>query len=441
MTAGFHRIDITPPIGAPLAGFAARQGLSTGVHDPLFVRALAIEQHGHAAVFVSVDVLGLTAEFVHDVREAVAARTRLDADAVMISATHTHSAPVTVSTFFNPGEALDPAYMERLAAAIVDAVEVAWRERSPARVGVGSGRASGIGSNRRTADRMPVDDEVGILKVAHADGRPRGVLITHACHPTVLGPDNLLVTGDFPAFAIDRIEAQLGAGSFALFVNGTQGNISMGHSSELSAIGVITPGRTFARAVELGHRLAGAVLDALPSIATAGDVAIDRASRIIDLPFNAYPPPAETAAALAEAEAALATLERSGAAMEEIGPARTRRLYASIRNFYASEAAARPGGRLPVEIQGFRLGSAHFVAIPAEVFVEIGLRIKREIDHPVFVVGITNGYIGYLPNRDAYWSGGYEVVSAKVTEAAEDLLVGAVHDLDRRLFAEVPYRA
>ena len=53
-----------------------------------------------------------------------------------------------------------------------------------------------------------------------------------------------------------------------MFVNGTQGNISMGHSSELSAIGVITPGRTFERAAELGHLLADATLMALPAIAT-----------------------------------------------------------------------------------------------------------------------------------------------------------------------------
>jgi len=436
VTAGFHRIDITPAVGMPLAGFAARQGVSTGVHDPLFAHALVIESRGRTAAFVSVDVLGLAADFVQRVRRQIRGRTGLSEEAVMVSATHTHSAPVTVSTFFNPGETLDQAYMDRLGAAIEDAVARAWESRVPARVGVGSGRVSGIGRNRRTADHLPVDDEVGIIKVAAPDGRPRGVLINHACHPTVLGPDNLLMTGDFPAFAIDRIEADLGAGSFALFVNGAQGNISMGHSSELSAIGIITPGRTFERAEELGHRLAAVVLDRLPSIPAADDLDLSHASRTIHLPFNRYPPPQETAAALLEAQSALDTLEQDGAAVEQLGPAKTRRLYASIRNFYAGEAAALPDGRLPIEIQGFRLGSALFVAVPGELFVEIALRIKADTRHPVFIMGITNGYVGYLPTRDAYRAGGYEVVSAKVTEAAEDLLVGAIRELDRRLMAE-----
>lgn len=436
VTAGFHRIDITPDAGVPLAGFAARLGVSTGVHDPLFARALVIEQHGCALVFVSVDVLGLAADFVARVRRLIKARTGLPEEAVMVSATHTHSAPVTVSTFFNPGESLNQPYMERLASAIEDAVACAWQNRIRVRLGVGSARVSGIGVNRRTADRLPVDDEVGIVKVASIDGRTRGLLINHACHPTVLGPDNLLITGDFPAFALERIEAALGAGSFALFVNGAQGNISMGHSSELSAIGIITPGRTFERAEQLGHRLADVVLEALPSIQTADELAVARASRTVSLPFKAYPPPAETAAALLEAQSAVDRLERDGTAVDELGPAKTRRLYASIRNFYAGEAAALPDGRLPIEIQGFRIGRALFAAVPGELFVEIALRIKRETEHPVYIMGITNGYVGYLPTRDAYRVGGYEVVSAKVTEAAEDLLVAAICELDRRLLPE-----
>ena len=321
LRAGFHRIDITPPAGAPLAGFAAREGVSTGVHDPLFAHALVIESHGRAAAFVSVDVLGLAADFVQRVRDMIKTRTGLPEDAVMVSATHTHSAPVTVSTFFNPGETLNQAYMNRLATAIDDAVAGAWESRMPARVGVGSGRVSGIGRNRRTPDHLPVDDEVGIIKVASLDDRTRGVLINHACHPTVLGPDNLLMTGDFPAFTIERIEKELGTGSFALFVNGAQGNISMGHSSELSAIGVITPGRTFERAAELGHRLAEVVLAALPAIPTFEDLPLSSSSATVHLPFNRYPPPAETQASLSAAQSDLETLRavRGGAGADRPG--------------------------------------------------------------------------------------------------------------------------
>ena len=436
ITAGFHRIDITPPVGVPLAGFAARSGVSTGVHDRLFARALVIESGGTAVAHVSLDVLGVDAAFVNRVRRLVTARTGLRGDAVMVSSTHTHSAPVTVSTFFNPGETLDQPYMDRLAAAIDDAVAGAWDSRTPVRIGVGSGEITGFGRNRRTPDHLPVDVEVGIIKVTSPEGRTRAVLVNHACHPTVLGPDNLLMSGDFPAFTVERIERELGPDAFALFVNGAQGNVSVGHSSELSAIGVITPGRTFERAEALGYQLADAVLEALPAIPVFDDLPLRAESIVIPLPFNNYPPLSETAAALADAQSAVAALEHAGAPSGQIGPARTRRLYASIRHFYAGEARALANGQLPTELQAFRLGPALFVAVPGELFVEIALRIKAETDHPVFIMGISNGYMGYLPTRDAYRAGGYEVVSAKVTDAAEDLLVAAIRDLDRRLCAE-----
>lgn len=434
VTAGFHRVDITPPAGVPLAGFAAREGVSIGAHDPLFVRALVLENAGCALAFVSVDVLGIPADFVRAVRERITASTRLGPEAVMISATHSHAAPVTISTFFNPGESLDQNYMNRLASAIENAVSVAWTGRRQARVGVGSGRVGGIAMNRRTSNRLPVDEQVGIIRVDAPDGTNVGVLINYACHPTVLGPDNLLATGDVPAFTLERVEQQLGAGSFALFVNGAQGNVSVGHSSELSAIGVVTPGRTFERATDIGHQLAAAALEALPSISTADEVPLSCATARLELPFRRYPPSAETAAVLREKRSLADDLERSGAPAEQVGRAKTERLYASIRNFYAGEAAALSGGPLSIELQAFRIGPALFAAVPLEVFVEIGLRIKRAASHPLFIMGVTNGYFGYLPTRDAYAAGGYEVVSAKVTDAAEDLLVGGIQDLDRRLF-------
>src|SRR5437762_3386288 len=82
--------------------------------------------------------------------------------------------------------------------------------------------------NRRTPDGKPVDDEVGILRIDDDRGQTRAVLMNYACHPTVLGPDNLLASADFPGAAIDRIEAARGA--FALFVNGAEGDVSVGHS-------------------------------------------------------------------------------------------------------------------------------------------------------------------------------------------------------------------
>jgi neutral ceramidase len=95
-----------------------------------------------------------------------------------------------------------------------------------------------------------------------------------------------------------------------------------------------------------------------------------------------------------------------------------------------------PDGLLPIELQGVRVGDALFVAVPAEVFVEIGLRLKRNSPHKTFIVGLANGYIGYLPTREAHAAGGYEVVSAKCQPASADILIERIIGLGEQLFGD-----
>ncbi len=432
LKVGFAKRSISPPIGAPLAGFAAREGVCEGIHDELFARALVIDDGAAVVALVSLDLLAVASEFVEETRLAISARIPIDPAAILIASTHTHAGPVTVSAFFNPDESLDARYMDLLRQAIVESVETGWQSRFPARVGVGTGTIEGLGVNRRSRDGQPVDREIGIVKVDDAHGRTKAVLINYACHPTVLGPDNLLASGDFPAPAIDRVEQRLGDGSFAMYVNGAQGDISVGHSSELSAIGVITPGRTFARAAELGHQLGDSVLNALPSIAMHGSARLRFGRLVADFALKPYPTPAETAKALQDAQRRVNELSPNDAS-PEYRQAKSELLYSSITHFYARQATKYENGRLPMELQAIQIGDSVFVAVPAEVFVEIGMRLKNTDGLRTFVAGVTNGYIGYLPTRKAFETGGYEVVSARCGPDAEDRLVESVKRLKETL--------
>jgi len=192
LKVGFGKRSISPPIGAPLAGFAARQGVCEGIHDELFARALVFESGTAAVALLSLDLLALGSDFVAATRRAITARVPIEPSAILIASTHTHAGPVTISTFFNPDELLDAGYMSLLSDAMVEAVEAAWRSRFPARLGIGTGAIDGLGVNRRSPDGQPVDREIAIWKADDAIGRTRAVLINYACHPTVLGPDNRL---------------------------------------------------------------------------------------------------------------------------------------------------------------------------------------------------------------------------------------------------------
>ena len=432
LSAGFNKVSISPQIGAPLAGFAARQGFCEGIHDDLFARALVIENNGKVVAFVSLDVLAVSSEFVNRVRTKIEQKTGIRKEAVMIASTHTHAGPVTVKTFFNPEDTLDAAYMDSLAKAIEDSVSEAWGKRFPARIGVGSGYVSGIGVNRRTSDKKPIDEEIGIIKVEDTSGKTCAVLINYACHPTVLGSNNLLATGDFPHFTVEKVEQAIGSDGFAMFVNGTQGNISMGHSSELSAIGVITLGRTFENAAKLGYMLADATLEALSDIQTKENSEINVTNSLVNFPLKDLPNIEEAAHNFRKAEENLAQVSQSDAT-EALMKAKSHLLYASITNFYARETA-HLDGHLPVELQAARIGDAVFLAVPAEVFVEIGLELKRRTAHKTYIVGIANGYIAYFPTETAYADGGYEVVSSKIAPESETIFYQEALRLEERLF-------
>ena len=164
------------------------------------------------------------------------------------------------------------------------------------------------------------------------------------------------------------------------------------------------------------------------------------ASVTVGLPAKQYPSPEETERALREAEERLAGLG-SGGDSEQLNRAKSEHLYASIENFYAGEVRGLSDGLLPVELQGIRVGGAVFLAVPAEVFVEVGMRLKQLAPQRTFIVGIANGYIGYLPTREAHEVGGYEVVSSKCRPEAADVLLERAVELETQIFGGKGARA
>lgn len=256
LLAGVGSEIITPSLGCQMAGFDARKGVAESVHDDLHARALVLDNGQTRVALISVEILGLDRSFADRVWSDIEHRTGIPAENVVIAATHTHCGPVTFNHFFNQGQ----AYVDRLASAISIAAERVFESRNVRRVRSGFVRAEGIAVNRRTADGRPVDPQAGVLSIQQAGGEPACVCVFFACHPTVLGPNTLAITADFPYFTGRKLQSEFGADCHGLFFNGAEGDISVGHRSDLSAGGVIAPFRTFAKAEELGERLANAVI-------------------------------------------------------------------------------------------------------------------------------------------------------------------------------------
>ena len=417
---GFGREIVTPPLGSPMSGFDARKGVAERVHDDLYARAVVIDN----TALISVDVIGFDTALAAGIRRQIEAQTRIPAANVFLSGTHTHCGPVTFNHFFNPNQPLDAAYLDFLRRQIVQAAVAAAADRRPSRLRTGMAPVAAVARNRRTPDAQPVDPEAAVLVAEPLDGSPAIILVNYACHPTVLGPDTLQFSADFPGYAVGHIEAATGAR--AVFFQGAEGDLSMGHRSDLSAVGVIAPSRTFEKAEELGTRLGRAVVD---NLAVLEDEVrpLRTAARAIELPTKTYSPLPEMARRREQAAA--------GAAVAATGQplllAKQRHLYSRIEEYYAG----LPTG-LTAEFTAVRLGNTALLSVPGEPFVAIALEIRRRSPFSkTFIVGLANGYIGYLPTSDATADAGYEVVAAQVSPDAAPVLTEACLDLLRSIAA------
>lgn len=437
LRVGVHSEIITPPLGSQMAGFAARSGVAQGVHDDLHARALVVDDGTTIVALISVEIIGIDRELADRVREEICLRTGIPAAHIVISATHTHCGPATFRHFFNQVQDLDTSYIDVLGKRIVSSVEHAMAKRKRSRLRAGLVPVEQVAVNRRTDDGKPIDPYAGVLIVEEENGSPSAIVVCYACHPTVLGPNTLSITADFPFFTAEYLKGELGEQTEVLFFNGAEGDLSIGHKSNLSAIGVIDPFRTFEKARELGRRLARFVLNGLTQLSVQESSVTVRTKRI-RLPLKHYEPLEKMTKHREESMKHLRRLESQGnSANEEMLQAKQAVLFDSIEAYYArlyDEADGNDPKMLEVEMTAIRIGQTTLITFPGEAFVDIALDIRKRSGFPTTLfLGLSNDYIGYIPNAGASASEGYEVVAARVDASASKLLTDAAMDLLRNL--------
>jgi hypothetical protein len=399
ISAGFAAVDVTPSGSAVLSGFAVREAPSVGVHDPLYARAMVLDD-GHRRVAVIVlDVIGVDAALVRTVRSRLAAQAGVGPDDVFVAATHTHGGPaVLVDALLG---AVDPMVRARLAAGAVAAAVAAIAALAPAEVEVAMGREDTVAHNRRVPDG-PIDPDVPVVVVRRA-GDVVGVVTGYACHPVTLGADNRWVTRDYPGFVVDALEAHW-PGSVALFLTGCSGQVNTGHAASASLSAAPAARRTFAEARRLGQRLARVVVDQVDggaARAIAGRT-LRVAHRRVSLPFG---PPAT---------APSEDLQRWRAALTDPREAACWPLIRAQVAWAERVLSGAPRGAEVVEAACLGFGELAFAWFPGEVFVEHGLDLKAAVasEGPVVTVANALDAQGYVPYRTAYPAGGYEVEEA-----------------------------
>lgn len=414
MRVGIGEADVTPPFPCVLAGFGlARKELHEGVHDPIGAQCVVFESRGSRVALCSVEVIGLNAELIGRIRSAVAEKSGLEEERLVVVCTHTHGAPV-----------IEGEYVSFLIERIVSAVVAALDDLRERRVAGGiASHQEWVGFNRRALESgfLPVDREIPFLVVRESDGRPRAVLYHYACHPSILGPDNLRITADWPGHTRGALRQALGDHVTVAYLKGAEGNINTGYSAGLSSLGMPIPTRTHATAARVGGVIARAVLEALDAAREFESEEVALVSRRVEIAFLPTGDLEKRRAMREDCREEVRRLEGMEVPSARLLAARVELAFAGFAVAALERIEAEGVRSRGVEQTAFRIGDAGFLSFPGEFFVESGLEMKRAADcRPAFPLCITNDYLGYFPTRAAFAEGGYEVSCARFApETAE----------------------
>ena len=427
LRVGAAAVDITPPVGIPMAGYYATR-LAEGTHDQLHAKAMVFEQDGAKAAVVAVDLVTIGRATVEEARRIIARTTGVPAAAVMISATHSHTGPLLSgmserNAVYGGDMDIAKNYTRSLAGKVAEAVKLAEAALAPATLSAGTGREDTLPHNRRyfmkdgkvgwnpgklnpniVQPAGPTDPAVPVVYAETNDGRPIATYVNYAMHLDTVG--GMQFSSDY-AFPLSRILGAVKSPTMVtLFTIGCAGNINHVDFS------IKDPQKGPVEAERIGTLLAAEVLKTYRRLTPVASAAPRVRQAIVKLPLPPLAP---------------GDVEKARAFATRIGSKADPKFLEKVWAFTVLDTYGRNGQPLEVEVQVISLGrDLAWVSLPGEIFVELGLAIKEAspFKHTI-IAELANGSIGYIPTKRAFAEGNYEPVSARCGVGSGEMLVDA----------------
>jgi hypothetical protein len=418
LTVGRAQTVITPILRSPMAGYYFDRE-AEGVHDDLMAKAILFRLSGKTVGLVTCDLIELPRAVVDKAKTLVKERTGILPSHLMLSATHAHTGPRH-----------EAAYDDWLVEKIADTVQMAAARLEPAQVAFGVGEEKRLPYHRRfwmkdgTLRTNPgklnpdivrpaggIDPSVPVLEVLRLDGSPLAIVVNYSLHLDTVGGTS--ISADFPHYLSSILCRVMGQEMLTLHTTGACGNINHWdvHSED--------PQRSFAEAERIGTMLAGEVLKVTTFAEPVGVDRIDGLIEEVELPLKSF----------GEEE-----LAKAREIVKIPNPPDVDFVLERVWALRALEVAGRKQPTIPARVQAIRVGDVALVAVPCELFYELGLDIKRKSPFPhTVVVELANDNIGYVPRQEDYENGGYEVVNSRLAPGGGEQIVETAIGLLNRL--------
>jgi len=433
LLAGAAAVDISPETLPAIQNGGFLQNSANQILDRLHARSLVLDDGNETIAIVIVDSCMFPTKLCDEIKRLASKQTGIAANRILISATHTHSAPSTMDMCL--GTSADNAYLRFVPARVAQAIADAHRNLQPAKVGWTIVEAADLTNCRRwitRSDRMgidpfgnqtvrammhpgyqnpnytspagPIDPWLSILSVVSAkDESPICAMANLSMHYFGGGAFSADYFGEVARLMEARIAATSGRES-PDFV----GIMSQGTSGDLHWMDYSKPRHGISRQ-QYSERVADRVLQAWPSIRHQADLSIAMSEERLTIDRRA---PSEERLKWAQ----------------PINAARGDRPPQSQVEVYAQQAEwIHQNPHAEVVLQAVRIGELGMTALPNEVYGLTGLKLKRQSPlAATFNLELANGATGYIPPPEQHWLGGYTTWPARTAgldEQAEPKIV------------------
>ncbi|HQS04435.1 MAG: hypothetical protein B7X86_07415 [Sphingobacteriales bacterium 17-39-43] len=442
--AGASKVNITPPLAYP-----HYRGESTGAHDSLYAKALVLKEGENTVALVICDLLWVERSLSSSVRLQISEKTGIPYPNIIIAGTHTHTGPAyhpnileltgTLRPPFDEDKPSDvkDSYLNTLADKIAKSVIIASKLLENVQIETGTGMANGISFNRRyimkdgkvvfnpgvgNKDAIlpagPVDPQVGIVMLRKvSDTSPMAVLSNFGVHADTFGGGRF--SADYPGFLAQALSSAIGDGCISIFATGPCG--------DLNHVNVQSKDKKRLSTKDIGEHLSDAIVKEIPSLKQVGNPFLSMRSQFVYAPLQEYTDSELTWANDENAK----PLHKESAFLERRRRLKIRSLERLRRTEAIAPTVEHEGWKLPLEVQVIGIGKdLAIVGLPGEVFVELGLAIKKASPFKTtLVIELTNSHIAYVPTRKAFSEGSYETINSRLAPGGGEMMVEAAINL------------
>lgn len=376
LKVGVARTDISPEQPAILGGYGAcfwskkRCRWSEGIHDPLYSTALYFEINDDSLMLMSLDLLGLIAGDINDIRLAIAGSIPVPEHRIIVSTTHTHHSPDTVGlwgTIFPPSSGRDEAYLDLVKKRAVESAVKAYKAKTPAKLQYAVGQIEELHFNtyEEKIKGVSIDHTLTVLTADKLDGTPIAVLANWGCHTTAEKGGNRLVSSDWAGAYYQWMAGRYQG--VPMFINGSIG-AAIQPSVPWRDANLHAEAQGFIWAEALGRNFAEVTLDLMNN-------------KMVDLPLT----------------------EIEIASREITVPMENKIFRLAKKLKVLSMDIPEVGEPITTQVTAVKLGPLRIGTVPGEISPHLGDQVRQALGGKAqLLVGLGQDWLGYIIDEKQY---------------------------------------